>query len=85
MIFCKWKTTYRENIMLSEWKTAPVIKKADAPVLTYKEIPYPATCVFNAGVARYEGKYIMVFRNDVGTWGKCGMCFFAARGTSFCF
>ena len=62
--------------MLPEWKTASVIKKHDSPVLTYKDIPYPATCVFNAGVARYEGKYVMVFRNDVGAWGKCGMCVF---------
>ena len=36
------------------------------PVLKASDIPYPATQIFNAGVAKYEGRYVMVFRNDVG-------------------
>ena len=35
------------------------------PVLSAEEIPYPATQIFNAGVTKYEGKYVMAFRNDV--------------------
>ena len=59
--------------MLRNWQTSPVIQKREAPVLTYKDIPYHATCIFNAGVVKYEGKYVMVFRNDAGTFGKCGL------------
>ncbi len=36
------------------------------PILTYRDVPYPAALVFNAGVARYQGRYVMVFRNDFG-------------------
>jgi beta-1,4-mannooligosaccharide/beta-1,4-mannosyl-N-acetylglucosamine phosphorylase len=39
------------------------------PVLAGEQVPYPATLVFNAGVVKYQGKYIMVFRNDYGRWG----------------
>ena len=31
-----------------------------------KDIPYPATLVFNAGVCKWQGKYVMLFRNDYG-------------------
>ena len=36
------------------------------PVLSADRIPYPATLIFNAGVAKYQGRYVMVFRNDYG-------------------
>lgn len=35
------------------------------PVLSAADIPYRASLIFNAGVARYQGRYVMVFRNDV--------------------
>lgn len=34
------------------------------PILQASNIPYPASLVFNAGVAKYQGRYVMVFRND---------------------
>lgn len=34
------------------------------PVLSAEDIPYGATLIFNAGVVKYEGQYVMVFRND---------------------
>lgn len=37
------------------------------PILTWKDIPYPASLIFNAGVVKYQNKYVMVFRNDYGT------------------
>ena len=40
------------------------IRKTDRPVLTKYDVPYEASLVFNAGVCKYGGKYIMVFRND---------------------
>ena len=39
------------------------------PVLSAKDIPYQATLIFNAGVCKYQGKYVMVFRNDYGREG----------------
>ena len=47
-------------------KSSAVIKKLEKPVLTKDDVPYDATLVFNAGVCRLDGKYIMVFRNDYG-------------------
>lgn len=37
------------------------------PILQADDVPYPATLVFNAGVAKFQGRYVMVFRND---WGE---------------
>ena len=37
------------------------------PVLSAKDVPYPAALIFNAGVTKYQGKYVMVFRNDYGS------------------
>ncbi len=51
--------------------SAPFIKRhPNNPLLTYKQVPYPATLIFNAGVTKYQGKYVMVFRNDPGEWGS---------------
>lgn len=44
--------------------SAPCIKKLDKPVLTKNDIPYPADCIYNAGVTKYRDKYVMVFRDD---------------------
>jgi beta-1,4-mannooligosaccharide/beta-1,4-mannosyl-N-acetylglucosamine phosphorylase len=34
------------------------------PVLSAKDIPYSSVQVYNAGVIKFQGKYVMVFRND---------------------
>lgn len=56
---------------------------AENPVLSADDIPYDASLVFNAGVVKYQGKYVMTFRNDYGSseqnWrdasaGKGGCC-----------
>jgi beta-1,4-mannooligosaccharide/beta-1,4-mannosyl-N-acetylglucosamine phosphorylase len=41
------------------------------PILSAKDIPYPATLIFNAGVTKYRGKYVMAFRNDYGGEPGC--------------
>lgn len=43
-----------------------ITKHPSNPVLAAKDIPYPASLVFNAGVTKYNGRYVMVFRNDYG-------------------
>jgi beta-1,4-mannooligosaccharide/beta-1,4-mannosyl-N-acetylglucosamine phosphorylase len=36
------------------------------PILTSTDIPYPSKLVYNAGVTKFHGRYVMVFRNDHG-------------------
>lgn len=64
--------------MLPEYKSSKVITRYNGgePILSKKDIPYEAECIFNAGVTKYHGKYVMVFRNDYrfdgrGAFGKC--------------
>ncbi len=47
--------------------THPCIKKRPAPIMTPADLPYPSSLVFNAGVIKYRGEYVMFFRNDYGT------------------
>lgn len=37
------------------------------PILTKKDIPYQVETVHNAGMAKYEGRYIMLFRSHLKT------------------
>ena len=45
----------------------PCIKKRERPIITPSDLPYPCSLVFNAGVIKHKGEYVMVFRNDYGT------------------
>ena len=49
------------------WKTHPCIKKREQPIIVPADLPYPCSLVFNAGVVKHRGEYVMVFRNDYGT------------------
>lgn len=54
-----------------ELKSSQIIKKYEGnPILTASDIEYDAALIFNAGVTKYDGKYIMLFRNDYGTCEK---------------
>ncbi|OYN88348.1 glycoside hydrolase family 130 protein [Parenemella sanctibonifatiensis] len=46
--------------------TNPIITRVNdgAPVLSPEQVPYPSQTVFNAGVAFWQGRYVMVFRNE---------------------
>ncbi len=47
---------------------AGVLKRhPDNPLLTRADAPYPCSMLFNAGIARFHGRYVMVFRNDYGS------------------
>ena len=37
------------------------------PILTKDDIPYPVQTVHNAGVTKYDGRYIMLFRSHLDT------------------
>ena len=54
------------RLLQPELHSASCIRRLEKPVLTKGNIPYDASLIFNAGVAKYNGKYVMVFRNDYG-------------------
>ncbi|WP_413371771.1 glycoside hydrolase family 130 protein [Paenibacillus taichungensis] len=48
--------------------SSSVIKRyLNNPILDASCVPYPTALVFNAGVTKFNGKYVMVFRNDYGS------------------
>ena len=44
------------------------VRHAANPVLSPSDVPMGCTQVFNAGVTRWKGRYVMVFRGD--TWSR---------------
>ena len=45
--------------------TSSIIKRYEEnPVLSAKDMPYEASLIYNAGVTKFNGKYVMAFRND---------------------
>lgn len=44
--------------------SAVITRYAGNPVLKAEDVPGEATLIFNAGVCKYQGKYVMAFRND---------------------
>ena len=56
--------------MIGELTSSPVIHRHPAnPILTPKDVPYRPLLAFNVGVARFQGRYVMAFRNDYGEAG----------------
>ncbi|MFD0673864.1 glycoside hydrolase family 130 protein [Cohnella sp. GCM10027633] len=50
--------------------SSPVVHRHPAnPILTPSQVPYNPALVFNAGVCKFQGRYVMVFRNDYGDAG----------------
>ena len=43
-----------------------LVRCGSNPILSARDIPFDASLIFNAGVCKFNGKYVMVFRNDVG-------------------
>ena len=63
-----------ENTLIGPLTSSPVMPRHPAnPVLTARDVPYPATLLFNPGVIKYQGKYVMVFRNDYGDFKESGI------------
>jgi len=54
---------------VGELKSKEVIKRhPENPILTYKNLSYSSALVFNPGVCEFNGEYLMVFRNDYGSF-----------------
>ncbi len=56
-----------------------ITRHPDNPVLTAEDVPYDATLIFNAGIAKWQDRYVMVFRND---WLPPGDTHFRGENTS---
>lgn len=55
------------ELLIGKLQSSPVIMRYENnPILSAKDIPYSSNLIFNAGVIKYEGKYVMIFRNDYG-------------------
>lgn len=55
------------SLLIGDLKSSPVIARHPSnPLLAPKDVPYAPALVFNAGVAKFNGRYVMVFRNDYG-------------------
>ena len=57
----------REVVSEKLFSSKVITRYEGNPVLSAKDIPYNAALIFNAGVAKFNGKYVMVFRNDYGS------------------
>ena len=44
-----------------------VTRYSGNPILTKDDIPYPVQTVHNAGVTKFDGKYMMLFRSHLDT------------------
>ena len=52
-----------------KWTQPVCVKKyANNPILAPKDIPFPAAQVYNAGITKFNGKYVMIFRDDYGRY-----------------
>jgi beta-1,4-mannooligosaccharide/beta-1,4-mannosyl-N-acetylglucosamine phosphorylase len=52
---------------MKKFKSSPIITRYENnPVISAEKIPFDSTTAYNAGVAKFNGKYVMLFRNDYG-------------------
>lgn len=52
-------------IPIGELKSLACVKRYPGnPVVKPEDVPFDCSLAFNAGVCKYQGKYVMVFRND---------------------
>lgn len=45
---------------------SPLLRHPGNPILAARDIPYDASLIFNAGVCKFAGEYVMLFRDDYG-------------------
>ncbi len=55
-----------KETLIGELNSSPKIHRhPNNPILKASVVPYRTDLVLNAGVVRFQGKYVMVFRNDL--------------------
>jgi len=46
------------------WKSSLAVKRYESnPILTNEDMPYPSSMVYNPAVAKFDGRYAMIFRS----------------------
>lgn len=59
------------ELIIGPLSSSPLISRHPLnPILSPGDVPYGPAMVFNAGVTKFKGKYVMVFRNDYGDEAK---------------
>ena len=62
---------FRPKAFPGELHSNPIMRRYENnPILTAENMPYPSTYVFNAGVARFNGKYVIAPRVDLRNTDK---------------
>ncbi|MCC6398797.1 MAG: glycoside hydrolase family 130 protein [Bacteroidetes bacterium] len=56
---------FEEPIVGELTSSKAITRFSGNPVLKAQDVPYRTDLVLNAGVAKYQGKYVMLFRNDI--------------------
>ena len=57
---------FRDKKIVGELHSSPIMRRYEGnPLLTAKDMPYEATYVFNAGVIKYRGEYVIAPRINV--------------------
>ncbi|MBQ7720157.1 MAG: glycosidase, partial [Clostridia bacterium] len=54
----------------SIFKTSPIITRYPDTILSRHDVPYRSALTFNAGIIYSRGRYIMLFRNDIGSYDE---------------
>ena len=65
-------TAVLEDLKAGAVQDDVLVRHPANPLLTAEDVPYAATLVFNAGVTKYAGRYVMAFRNDYGDFKQSG-------------
>ena len=60
----KIKQVKPEDVVGSLHSSSIIKRHPLNPFFTSKDVPYPSVIAYNAGVIKYRGQYVMVFRND---------------------
>ena len=54
---------------IMNYKQINIVRKYSGnPILTPADVPFPAAQVYNAGITKFNGKYVMIFRDDYGRY-----------------
>ena len=53
-----------DNVIGTLRSSEVISRHPDNPILAPADVPYDSALVFNAGVTKFQGRYVMVFRND---------------------
>ncbi len=65
-----------EKGIVGTLKSSPAVKRfAGNPLLTAEQVPFPCNLAFNAGTAKFNGRYYMAFRYDkyLNNDRECGL------------